>query len=131
MGIRQRPVRAAVLTWAAAVLLGSLLAGCTNSRVGSPAQSSVSGRAILVGRLPGGGRPFTVGAIRDGEIVKTTEVQPGGHFRLAVPPGHYQVGLWIPGAQQTVSYMTCITNTTVKAAHTARTNLQCVWHGSR
>jgi hypothetical protein len=130
MGTQQRPPRAAVLTCAVAVLLGPLLAGCTNSQAGSRAESSVSGRAILVGRLPGGGRSFTVGAVRDGKIVKTTEVRPGGHFRLAVPPGHYQVGLWIPGGHQTVSYMTCITYTTVKAARTSRTNLQCVWHGS-
>jgi hypothetical protein len=131
MGTQQRPAWAAVLTCATAVVIGPLLAGCTNSQAGSRAESSMSGRAVLVGRLPGGGRPFTVGAVHDGKIVKTTEVRPGGRFRLAVPPGHYQVGLWIPGARQTISYMTCVTQTTVKVAHTSRTNLQCVWHGSR
>ena len=131
MGTWRTPARVAALTFTAAVLLGPVLAGCTNARTQSLAGSSVSGRAILVGRVPGDGRPFTVGAVRDGKIVQTAAVRPGGHFRLAVPAGHYQVGLWIPGARRSVFYMTCIVHTTVRTEHTSTTNLQCVWHGSR
>jgi hypothetical protein len=79
MGAQQRPARAVMLTCTAAVLLELALAGCTNPRAESRAESSVSGRAILVGRVPGGSRPFTVGAVRGGKIVKTAEVRPGGH----------------------------------------------------
>jgi hypothetical protein len=125
MGAQHRLRRAVALTWIATALLGPVLAGCTSSRP----DSSVSGRAILVGRLPGHGQPFTVGAVRNGKVIKTTEVHPGEYFRLAVPPGHYQIGLWVPGARHSVLYMTCVVPTTVKAGHPSRTNLQCVWHG--
>jgi hypothetical protein len=75
VGTWQRPTRVAALTFTAAALIGLVLAGCTNSRTGSRAEGSVSGRAILAGRLPGDGRPFTIGAVRDGKIVRTAAVR--------------------------------------------------------
>jgi hypothetical protein len=131
MGQLPRLTRAAAgLTSVVAVLLALMLTGCAGSQSNASlsAESSVTGRAILVGRLPGGGRPFTVGAVRDGKIIETAKIQPGGHFRLVVPPGHYQVGLWIPGARLSVPYMSCAVPTTVKPEDTSPLNLQCDWH---
>jgi hypothetical protein len=131
MGQLPRLTRAATgLTSAAAVLLALMLTGCgrSPSTASSRAEGSVTGRAILVGRLPGGGRPFTVGAVRDGKVMATVKVRPGGHFRLVVPAGHYRIGLWIPGAQLSIHYMSYTGSTTVKTGDTSLLNLNGVWH---
>ncbi len=113
----------AALACIAALLFG--LPGC----VGPRSASAISGRAILTGRVPGSGRPFTVGAVRNGKIIKTAKVRPGDRFNLTVPPGHYKVGLWIPGTRQSPLYLTCIAHTTVNPGETSTVNLECMWHG--
>jgi hypothetical protein len=124
------PAPAAVACGTAVVIAGLVLSACTGPARQSSV-GSVSGRANLYGRVPGEGRPFTVGAVQDGKVVATAKLHPGGGpFNLAVPPGKYQVGLWIPGIRQlTVAFMTCATDATVHPGRSAVITLTCDWHG--
>jgi len=115
---------------AAVVPIGLVLAGCTGSPTVSD-MGAVTGRPQLVGRVPGGGRPLIVGAIRNGKVIAVARVVPGGHFKLAVPPGRYRVGLWLPGAKLVVPDRSICQSSeavTVGAGRTASILLSCVWH---
>lgn len=95
------PLVTAALSGAACVLVGLLLGGCASG------DGSVSGQLHLSGRIPGGGRAFTVGAVQAGQVVARTKVRRGGRFTFSAPAGHYQVGLWIPGQPPTAARLTC------------------------
>lgn len=126
MAGRRRSAAGASLAALAALAL--VLPGCA----AAAQQGSVTGQAVLSGRVPGGGRPLTVGAVRGGTILATAEIRPtGGRFDLRVRPGRYQVGLWLPGAQQLVpKWMICAapTNVSVTAGQAAAVTLSCSWH---
>jgi hypothetical protein len=100
----------AVMCGTAVVIVVLMLSACT----GTPGEGSVSGRANLYGRVPVEGQPLTIGVAHDDKVIATAQVRPGGRFNLAVPPGRYRVGLWVPGTRQlAVVYMTCATDAVV------------------
>lgn len=128
--VLRRQVVGGVVLWSTLALAfaGLLLAGWATGQGSLSGLPILTGRAVLSGRIPGGGRPFTVGAVHDGKVVRKGTILPGGHFTLRVPPGNYQVGLWIPGQRPSASFLACTTQTTVRDGRTTVVNLYCVWH---
>lgn len=139
-------LRAALLALAAAVTAagtaaGLALCGCTGSagpaagnwgssasRAAPAPAATLFGRAVLTGRVPGGGRPLIIGVVRDGTVLATARVTPGGRFAFTVPAGRSEIAVWLPGARPGPSNAIC--HETVVAAARRRTvaNLTCVWH---
>jgi hypothetical protein len=112
----------------AALAFALVLSGCATA----VQQGSVAGHALLYGMVPGGGRRLTIGAVGDGKLLAAAKIRPnGGRFDLSVPPGGYQVGLWLPGARQLApKWMICaapIKVSVIPGRETAVT-LTCFWH---
>lgn len=125
MGVRQSVGQGLIRASTMSVLSLLMIASCSAPTPAGILQIQVS----LGGRVPFPGKSFTLGVVRDRSIIQKLKVpHPGGRFHVTLPEGRYELGIWLPGAPNSIAYIGCTTYASVYAGRSSPAQVNCVWY---